>query len=53
MNEAVAMNRWRKSGDPSTYHYCLVRASKDAPWRVQQAWRTALDGRMTDEYRTP
>ena len=43
----------RKKGDSSTYHYEFTRASKDAPWKLQRAWRTDQDDRTIAEYPVP
>lgn len=40
----------RKHDDPSTYHYTVVRQSKDSAWKLQRAWRTSPDGRLLHEY---
>jgi hypothetical protein len=40
----------KKADDPCTYHYMLVRAFKDAAWKLQKAWRTAPDERIVEEY---
>jgi hypothetical protein len=39
-----------KAGDPSTYHYTVIRRSLESPWRLQRAWRTHADGQLADEY---
>lgn len=43
----------RKSGDPSVYHYQLVRASKSSAWTLQKAWRTDQAGRTVQKYPVP
>jgi hypothetical protein len=30
----------QKKGDPSTYHYTVIRASEKGSWKLQKAWRT-------------
>lgn len=37
-------------GDPSTYHYTFMRASRNNPWKLQKAWRTAPDKHVIEEY---
>ena len=39
-----------KNGDPTVYHYIVARESKDAPWKLERAWRTGPDGRVIEEY---
>ncbi len=39
-----------KEGDPSIYHYTLVRPSSQAPWQLGQAWRTDSHGRLLEQY---
>lgn len=43
----------RKKGDSSIYHYTVARASKDNPWKLQNAWRTDANGRVVQEYAVP
>ena len=43
----------RKEGDPSVYHYQLVRTSQSGPWILQKAWRTDQTGRTMQEYSVP
>jgi hypothetical protein len=40
-------------GDPSTFHYAVVRESKDMPWKLQKAWRTGTSERKDQEYPAP
>jgi hypothetical protein len=40
----------RKNGDLSTYHYKVSRASQDAPWKLQKAWRTDQNDLTVEEY---
>jgi hypothetical protein len=40
----------QKNRNTSLYHYIVVRESKEAPWKLQRAWRTAPDGRVVEEY---
>ena len=42
-----------KNGDPSAYHYIVLRESKDSPWKLQRAWRTSPDGRIIEEFPVP
>ncbi|MBI5383609.1 MAG: hypothetical protein HZA90_02870 [Verrucomicrobia bacterium] len=39
-----------KRGEPSCYHYELARASAEAEWQLQRAWRTNPDGTVAEEY---
>jgi len=41
------------SGNPATFHYVVVQPSKDSPWQLQKAWRTAPDGSVIEEYPVP
>ena len=43
----------RKNEGSSIYHYTVVRASEEGPWRLQKAWRTDQTGRMLEEYPVP
>jgi hypothetical protein len=40
----------RKIGDPSTYHYTVIRALEKDSWKLQKAWRTDQDGETIEEY---
>jgi hypothetical protein len=40
----------KQNGDPSRYHYIVVRQSKDEPWKLQKAWRTDPADRVIEEY---
>jgi hypothetical protein len=40
-------------GATDVYHYRLVRASKDGPWKLRRAWRTDPNGRPLEEYPVP
>ena len=40
-------------GATDVYHYRLVQASKDGPWKLRKAWRTDLNGRLLEEYPVP
>jgi len=42
-----------KKGDPSLYYYLVLRTSEDSTWKLQRAWRTGPDGRVTEEYSVP
>ena len=43
----------RKTGDSSVYHFQVIRASEDSPWKLQKAWRTDAKGRLIEEYPVP
>jgi hypothetical protein len=43
----------RKIGDSSVYHFQVIRASEDSPWKLQKAWRTDANGHMLEEYPVP
>ena len=47
---AITCDHLLKKGDSSVYHYELVRASTDGPWRLRRAWRTDQSGRTFEEY---
>jgi len=40
-----------KNGDPATYRYTVTRASKDATWRLQRAWKTDAQGQTVMEWK--
>lgn len=40
----------RKNGDSSTYHYSVIRASEDGPWKLQKAWRTDQNDHLVETY---
>jgi len=40
----------QKTGDPSTYHYTVRRASVGTPWKLERAWRTDQSGTIAEEY---
>ena len=42
-----------KNGDPASYHYTFSRSAKQAPWKLQKAWRSDENGRTLDEYPLP
>jgi hypothetical protein len=42
-----------KKGDSSIYHYRFTRASQDAPWQFQKAWRTDQNDHTIEEYPAP
>jgi hypothetical protein len=42
-----------KNGDSAIYLYAVARASKDAPWKLQRAWRTDRNGHLTAEFPVP
>ncbi len=50
--DTVTLNAVKK-GDTSTYHYEFTRASKDSPWKLQEAWRTDEDEHMVENYPVP
>jgi hypothetical protein len=39
-----------KRGNDSTYHYGVSRASQEAEWQIDRAWRTNPDGTLAEEY---
>jgi hypothetical protein len=39
-----------KEGDPSAYHYTVIRPSSASSWQLQRAWRTDAEGQLADEY---
>ncbi len=43
----------RKIGDSSVYHFQVVRASEESPWKLQKAWRTDQDGKTIEEFPVP
>ena len=43
----------QKKGDPSTYHYTVIRASEKGSWKLQKAWRTDANGHVLKEYPVP
>jgi hypothetical protein len=52
-NEAYPLSEnfdCQKSNNPAVYHYTVVRASKNAPWELQKAWRTDAKGCIIEEY---
>jgi hypothetical protein len=43
-----------KNGDSCIYHYKVVRASKESPWKLQRAWRTDKDDdRNSEDFPVP
>jgi hypothetical protein len=43
-----------KKGDSSSiYHYAFTRPAKNAPWKLQKAWRTDQNGHPMEEYPLP
>ncbi len=42
-----------KEGDPTIYHYTVVRDAKDGAWKLQKAWRTDAKGKVIEEYPVP
>ena len=36
-------------GESFTNNYTVIRASKNAPWQLQRAWRTGQDGQVFEE----
>lgn len=40
----------KQNGDPSRYHYIVVRQSKDDSWKLQKAWRTDPADRLIEQY---
>jgi hypothetical protein len=47
-----AFKAW-KPGDPSIYHYEVVRASVESPWKLRKEWRTDQNGKTLEEYAVP
>jgi hypothetical protein len=43
----------QKNDDSSVYHYTVIRASGEDPWKLQKAWRTDAKGRVVEEYPVP
>src|SRR5208337_3608300 len=43
----------RKTGDSSVYHFQVVRATEDGPWKLQKVWRTDQDGKTIEEFPVP
>jgi hypothetical protein len=43
----------KKPGDVSDYHYTVVQAAKDSPWKLIRAWRTNPAGNIAEEYSVP
>jgi hypothetical protein len=43
----------RRKSDASIYHYSVIRESKDAPWKLQKAWRADNHGHTLEEYPIP
>jgi hypothetical protein len=39
-----------KDGGQYTYHFAVVRASKEADWELQRAWQTDASGQIKAEY---
>lgn len=46
----VTVDDFRKKGDPSLYHYRVLRPSADGPWKLVKAWRTDARGNLTEKY---
>jgi hypothetical protein len=43
----------RKFGDPTVYHYTVVRETKESSWKLQKAWRTGVNGHLVKDYPIP
>ena len=43
---------WR-NGDPTSYHYMVIRDAKDGSLRLQKAWRTDAKGNVIENYPVP
>ena len=43
----------RKTNDTSRYHYTVACPAENAGWNLQKAWRTALDGKVVEEFPLP
>jgi hypothetical protein len=41
---------FHKTGDSSVYHYDVVQAFQNGPWKLQRAWRTDRNGKTIEEY---
>jgi hypothetical protein len=41
------------TGETHVYHYRLVQVSKNGAWKLRNAWRTDLNGRLLEEYPVP
>jgi hypothetical protein len=39
--------------DLSVYHYTVVQASQNSPWKLQKAWRTDAKQHLIEEYPVP
>lgn len=44
---------FQKEGDTSDYFYIVERESREAPWKLQEAWRTDAAGRIMETYSVP
>ena len=42
-----------KNDDSFIYHYTIARVSKDSPWKLQKAWKTAQNGETIQEFPIP
>jgi hypothetical protein len=51
VNETVV--EVEKEGESSLYHYQVMRAAEDAPWKLVKAWRTDAEGRVLEDYPVP
>ena len=49
----LATFNFRKDGDSSAYHYLLCRTTKEDSWKLQRAWRTDQNDKLTEEYFVP
>ena len=43
----------RKIGDSSVYHFQVIRASEDSPWKLRKAWQTDTNDCLIKEYLVP
>jgi hypothetical protein len=41
---------FHKTGDSSVYHYDVLQAFQNGPWKLKKAWRTDQNGKMIEEY---
>ncbi|HXC36208.1 MAG TPA: hypothetical protein VNV43_10060 [Candidatus Acidoferrales bacterium] len=46
----VTVDDFRKKGDPSIYHYRVMRGSANGPWKLVKAWRSDSAGKLIEKY---
>lgn len=39
-----------RKGDPSKYHYTVLRASKEDNWKLTRAWSSSADGTLIEKF---